>query len=441
MTDKRVAIHTLGCKVNQTESEAMLGLFQKHGYTPVGWREEADVYVINTCTVTHLGDRKSRQMIRQAIKRNPAAKIVVTGCYAQTSPGEVLAIPGVDLVIGTQDRGRLVELVEQVQKGQAPLNLVADITQRREFEELPLESFVHRTRAFVKIQDGCNQFCSYCIVPYARGRVRSRQPDRVIAELQRLVQAGFAEIVLTGIHTSAYGQDLGEGASLASLLCRVLTEVPALPRLRLSSLEPTEITDELIELVAANPALCRHFHIPLQSGHDEILFRMNRHYTTREYRQLVDKIRAFVPGVAITSDVIVGFPGETETHFLQSLQFIDELNFTDLHVFKYSPRAGTRAAKFPNQVAPQVKEERSQRLIALAREEAGRFARAFLGQTLTVLIEEQAGPARWAGYTDNYLRVVLPAVDERDLRGQLVRVTLERIEDDKIIGRYPSMSN
>ncbi|MQL51665.1 tRNA (N(6)-L-threonylcarbamoyladenosine(37)-C(2))-methylthiotransferase MtaB [Desulfofundulus thermobenzoicus] len=432
---KTVALVTLGCKVNQYESDALATLFRRRGYRVVDFSKPADVYVINTCTVTHLGDRKSRQLIRRATRNNPGAMVVVTGCYAQTSPGEVLAIPGVDLVVGTRDKARLVDLVEeQAGRKDGPVAAVGDIFAVEEFTELPVPALPSRVRAFLKIQEGCNNYCAYCIIPFARGPLRSRDPERVLAEARRLVREGFKELVLTGIHTGAYGQDRPGDMDLAGLVGR-LAEIPGLLRLRLSSVEPMDITGELVQSMASRPNICRHLHIPLQSGDDQVLARMRRHYTTEDFRRLVRDIRARIPEVAISTDVIVGFPGETDENFASTLAFVREMAFSRLHVFKYSPRRGTAAASFPDQISAQVKGERSHRLIALGEELAVSFARQYIGKEVLVLVEE-ASPQRkgfYEGLTDNYLRVFFPGGSH--LVGQIVPVLVEEAEGPDLKGR------
>lgn len=301
-----VAFHTLGCKVNHYETEAVWNLFKQAGYRRVDFNDEADVYVINTCTVTNTGDKKSRQVIRRAVRRNPDAVIAVMGCYAQTSPAEVMSIPGVDIVIGTQDRDKILEYVERYQAERKPINAVRNIMKTRTFEELDVPAFTDRTRAFLKIQDGCNNFCTFCIIPWARGLLRSRKPESVLAQARQLVEQGYKEIVLTGIHTAGYGEDL-EDYSFAQLLADLI-QIDGLKRLRISSIEASQVTDEVIAVIQSSEKLCRHLHIPLQSGDDEILKRMRRKYTTAEYRAKIERIREALPGVAITTDVIVASP-------------------------------------------------------------------------------------------------------------------------------------
>ncbi|MEW6661280.1 MAG: tRNA (N(6)-L-threonylcarbamoyladenosine(37)-C(2))-methylthiotransferase MtaB [Bacillota bacterium] len=428
MAAKTAAVHVLGCKVNQQEAEALEKLFADAGYHLVNFNQPADVYVVHTCTVTNLGSSKSRQMIRRAVRTNPEAVVAVTGCYAQVSPEEVCQIPGVDLIIGTQDRGRIVELVEQVAQDRVPLNLVQELKQGNPFEELPMVTG-NRVRAFLKIQEGCRQFCTYCIVPYARGPLRSREPASAEKEAVLLVERGYQEIVLTGVHLGSYGVDLPGNPTLAGLI-RNLSRINGLSRLRLSSLDPNEFDAELLEVLTKSEVICPHLHIPLQSGEDQVLKRMGRRYTTEDYRQLLDKLRLAFPGLAVTTDIIAGFPGETAAQFAQTLAFAEEMAFAGIHVFKFSPRAGTPAAKFPHQVHPREKEERSQALLQLAQRLWRQYAAGFVGQVKTVLVEQEkeASKGLWEGHTDNYLKVVFPG--DGDLRGKLLPVTLKEIREE-----------
>jgi len=430
---KTVAITTLGCKVNQYESNAIAGMFRAAGYQTVDFDGPADIYIINTCTVTHLSDKKSRQFIRRAVRVNPEGLVVVTGCYAQTSPGEVMEIPGVDLVVGTVDRSRMVELVEGTAKG-GRISTVGDVFAVREFEELPAVAYTGRVRAFLKIQEGCNNYCSYCIIPYARGALKSRRPKNVLEEAGRLVAGGFQEIVLTGIHTGAYGQDSNQHISLADLLRRLST-IPGLARIRLSSVEPMDFNDGLIDVFASGPPVCRHIHIPLQSGDDTILKNMRRHYTTSGFQKLVEKLHCRVPGVAITTDVIVGFPGETEEQFQNTYNFVQASGFAGMHVFKYSPRRGTPAADFPGQVEPPVKDERSRMLITLGEKMTAAYAKKFIATTQEVLAEEyyDADNDLYQGYTDNYLKVVFSG--NNNLRGKIIKVYIEVLKGMHLTGR------
>lgn len=413
---KRAAVYVLGCKVNQHEGEALTNLFREAGYQSVPFDDEADVYVIHTCTVTHLGDRKSRQMIRRAIRRNPQAVVAVTGCYAQTSPGEILDIEGVDLVIGTKERSRIVQLVQQVEKG-TPVNKVGPWGELTDFEDLTsMETAT--VRAFLKVQEGCRQFCAYCIIPYARGPVRSRPLNDTVDKVRQLVGRGYQEVVLTGIHIGVYGEDLAGDINLNSLL-KELVQVPGLKRLRLSSIDPNEMTEPLLDTITSEPIICPHFHIAIQSGSDEVLKRMRRPYDTAYFRQVVKQIRSRRPGVAITTDVMVGFPGETDAMFAETLAFAREMSFADMHVFKYSPRQGTPAAGYQQQVTPQVKDVRSKQLIGLANQMWRYYAANYIGRKLEVLVEQRQQDL-WEGHSNNYLKVRF--ADSGDLRGEFVIV-------------------
>lgn len=422
-----VAFHTLGCKVNSYETEAIWQLFKANGYDRVDFETgSADVYVINTCTVTNTGDKKSRQVIRRAIRRNPEAIVAVTGCYAQTSPKEIAEIPGVDIIIGTQGRERLLEYVEQIQAERKPINAVANIMKARDFEELEVPNFTDRTRASLKIQEGCNNFCTFCIIPWARGLMRSRKPESVIAQAQKLVDAGYQEIVLTGIHTGGYGEDL-EDYNLAKLLVD-LHQVKGLRRIRISSIEASQITDEVIEVINNSELICRHLHVPLQAGHDEVLKRMRRKYTTAEFAERIAKVRQALPGVAITTDVIVGFPGETDEQYQAGYDFIKNLGFAELHVFPYSMRTGTPAARMEDQVADEVKHDRVAKLIELNQQLTMDYAKDFVGDVLEVIPErlDKEGPNQGllGGYSDNYLNVVFAGSE--DLIGKACKVKLEQ---------------
>ena len=422
----RVCFVTLGCKVNQTESEAVAQLFREAEYAVVSASEEAEVVVINTCTVTNTGDSKSRQIIRRMIKAHPESIIIVMGCYAQTAPGEILDIEGVDLVLGTQDRAKILEWIERVKKERQPQNAVHDIWQAEEFEELPQLREEERTRAFLKIQEGCNQFCTYCIIPYARGPLRSRLPENALAEAGRLAEAGYPEIVLTGIHTGFYGQDLKNGWNLARLV-RELVKIPGLRRLRLSSIEPVEYTDELIESIVSSEKVCPHLHMPLQSGSDRILALMGRPYNLREYQDLLAKMRKQIPDLAVTTDIIAGFPGETQADHQAAAEFVKSCNFSRINVFPYSRRKGTPAADFPDQVLQKVKEERVQELLTIGRASQAAFISRFTGRPVEVLLEKVDKQGRAWGHTPHYIQVQLPAGEKEKpwQPGQFVQIVLE----------------
>lgn len=404
----KVAFETLGCKVNQYETEAMVELFKKAGYEIVDFGEFADVYVINTCTVTSFGDKKSRQMIRKAKKLNDDSIIAVVGCYSQVSPEKVMEIPGVNIIVGTNGRDRIVELVEQYKVEKVPINHVSNIMNVRKFEELEIEEYRDKTRAFLKIQDGCNRFCSYCLIPYARGPIRSREPEKVIEQVERLSKSGFKEIILSGIHVASYGKDLCRG-NLVDLIEKIQC-IDGIERIRIGSVEPTFFNDDTIGRLREVSKLCRHFHLSLQSGCDETLKRMNRRYTTSEYEDIVYRLREAFPGVSITTDIIVGFPGETEEEFNKTYDYLRRLELSKMHIFKYSPREGTPAAKFRDQVSPQEKERRSDLLLELSSQYESKFIGKFIGQKLSVLYEQtdKEMDGYIEGHTDNYINVKAP---------------------------------
>ncbi|WP_096188347.1 tRNA (N(6)-L-threonylcarbamoyladenosine(37)-C(2))-methylthiotransferase MtaB [Evansella halocellulosilytica] len=431
-----VAFHTLGCKVNHYETEAIWQLFQQAGYEKTEYDQTSDVYVINTCTVTNTGDKKSRQVIRRAIRKNPEAVVCVTGCYAQTSPAEIMAIPGVDIVVGTQDRHKLIEYIGQFRKDREPINGVGNIMKARVYEELDVPSFTDRTRASLKIQEGCNNFCTFCIIPWARGLMRSRKPEDVIAQAKQLVMAGYKEIVLTGIHTGGYGEDMKD-YSLAKLLLD-LEEVEGLKRIRISSIEASQITDEVIDVIDRSNKVVRHLHVPLQSGSNSVLKRMRRKYTMEFFYERILKLKKALPGLAITSDVIVGFPGETDEEFQETFDFIRKVHFSELHVFPYSKRTGTPAARMDDQVEDDVKNERVHRLIELSNQLAKEYASQFEGEVLEVIPEEKdkenPDSGYYIGYTDNYLKVKVP-VDE-SMVGEIVKVKIDQAGYPYNIGSF-----
>ncbi|WP_404468536.1 tRNA (N(6)-L-threonylcarbamoyladenosine(37)-C(2))-methylthiotransferase MtaB [Sutcliffiella horikoshii] len=422
-----VAFHTLGCKVNHYETEAIWQLFKANNYERTEFEGTADVYVINTCTVTNTGDKKSRQVIRRAIRKNPDAVICVTGCYAQTSPAEIMAIPGVDVVVGTQDRVKMLDYIEQFKQERQPINGVGNIMKARVYEELDVPAFTDRTRASLKIQEGCNNFCTFCIIPWARGLMRSRDPQEVVTQAQQLVDAGYKEIVLTGIHTGGYGEDMKD-YNFAMLLRELDEKVEGLKRIRISSIEASQITDEVIEVLNNSDKIVRHLHIPIQSASNTVLKRMRRKYTMEFFAERLDRLKEALPGLAITSDVIVGFPGESEEEFMETYNFIKEHKFSELHVFPYSKRTGTPAARMTDQVDEEVKNERVHRLIALSDQLAKEYASTFEDEVLEVIPEEiyKEAPDQglYVGYTDNYLKVVFPATEE--MVGKLVKVKIAK---------------
>ncbi|WP_018661421.1 tRNA (N(6)-L-threonylcarbamoyladenosine(37)-C(2))-methylthiotransferase MtaB [Heyndrickxia acidiproducens] len=422
-----VAFHTLGCKVNHYETEAIWQLFKQAGYERVDFEATSDVYVINTCTVTNTGDKKSRQTIRRAVRKNPDAVICVTGCYAQTSPGEVMEIPGVDVVVGTQDRVKMLDYIEQYRKQRQPINGVKNIMKNRVYEEMDVPYFTDRHRASLKIQEGCNNFCTFCIIPWARGLMRSRDPQEVIRQAQQLVDAGYKELILTGIHTGGYGQDFKD-YNLAMLLKDLEAQVHGLKRVRISSIEASQLTDEVIDVIRNSKIIVRHMHVPLQSGSDTVLKRMRRKYTMAQFAERITKLKAALPGLALTSDVIVGFPGETEEEFMETYNFIKEYQFAELHVFPYSPRTGTPAARMADQIDENVKNERVHRLITLSDQLAKAYASKFENEVLEVIPEERfkedPHSGLYEGYSDNYMKIVFPATE--DMVGKLVKVKITK---------------
>ncbi|QNH55048.1 tRNA (N(6)-L-threonylcarbamoyladenosine(37)-C(2))-methylthiotransferase MtaB [Selenomonas timonae] len=426
----RAAFMTLGCKVNQFETETMEGLFRARGYEVVPFEERAEVYVINTCSVTHLSDRKSRQLIRRAARTNPSACIAVTGCYAQVAPEEIRALEGVRVVIGTKERARIVDYVEEALRADTgAIGTITDIMQARVFEDIPLHALPHRTRAFLKIEDGCQNFCTFCIIPYARGPVKSRELSAVAREMKLLTEAGFHEVVLTGIHLGAYGIDLRDRPTLADA-CRTALAEEDLRRLRLGSLESVELSAELLELMRTEPRFAAHLHLPLQAGSDNVLRAMNRHYDTAAFATLLEDVRRAVPGVAISTDIIVGFPGETEEDFAAGLDFVRAMGFARMHVFPYSPRKGTPAARRSDQVLPMLRKERAARMQALADELAEEYHRAALGSVADVLFETSADGVT-DGLTETYIRVY---TDAPVTRGEIAPLRLTHLYRDGVWG-------
>jgi threonylcarbamoyladenosine tRNA methylthiotransferase MtaB len=399
----KVAFTTLGCKVNQFETEVMEGLFKEKKYEIVNFEEVADVYVINTCSVTHLGEKKSRQLIRRAIKNNNKAIVAVVGCYSQVAADEIAKIEGVSLIVGTKERKNIVTLVETVLKEHQPLQVVEDVMDYHEFEDIPLLNNPDRTRAFLKIQDGCSNFCTYCIIPYTRGPLKSRKLDSILSEAEKLLESGFKEIVLTGIHLGAYGKDLADEIALVDVV-KALLDNEKLTRLRLGSLESIELDQEILEIMNQDQRLCRQLHLPLQSGSDKILKKMNRNYTTAEFKALIDNIYAKVPGVAITTDVIVGFPGENSTDFNEAVEFIKNMNFSKIHIFPYSKRKNTPAANYAEQVSEEEKKKRSVYLKEISDMASAKYRNKMLNTTVEILVENIT-PDYAEGLASNYVKV------------------------------------
>jgi len=430
----RVAITTLGCKVNQYESAAIGEALSQRGYTMVPFSATADCYIINTCTVTARTNYQSRQIIRQAIRKNPEAVVVVTGCYAQTASAEIAEIPGVTLIAGHAEKEQIPDLIGHLLKNQLEVR-VGNIQETRQFSSLELTRFQDHTRAFLKIQDGCNAWCSYCIVPAARGRSRSLAADKVMENLTRLGRTGYREVVLTGIHLGAYGHDFSPTFSLVDLLHKVEEQRPV-ERLRLSSIEPTEISDDLISLLQRSALLCPHLHIPLQSGDDAILSRMKRHYTASFFKTLLEKLSSSIPDLAIGIDVIAGLPGEDDAAFEHTVKLIEALPVSYLHVFPYSVRSGTPAAGMPNQVPPGEKKKRAEILRSLGNRKREAFARRFQDRCLRVLVEKRRERKSnlMKGFSDNYLPILLTNSDVSQVN-QLVNVRIEGIDGTRILGR------
>lgn len=426
---RTVATLTLGCKVNQYETEAMEELFVAQGYSLTDFEGFADVYVINTCTVTAMSDKKSRQMIRRTRKLNPDAVVAVIGCYSQKAPEEVLKIEEVNLVMGTTGKNNIVKEVARTSSRDKRI-VVDDIMKLRDFEEMSISSAGDHTRAFVKIQDGCDRFCTYCIIPYARGPVRSRQMDSIVREVTSLVGNGYREVVLTGIHVASYGKDLKQG-SLIDVIER-LCKIEGLERIRTSSVEPTIITEDFLKRLSSLPQFCPHFHLSLQSGCDSVLKRMNRRYDTGQYREAVDKIRRYYPKAAITTDVIVGFPGETAEEFETTRRYLQEIKLFEMHIFPYSPREGTVAAKMKDAVTKDEKQRRSKILIELGEEHRREFMDSHIGDEVEVLLETFEEGYCY-GHTVNYIKVRVES--KRDLSNEIRRVHLESVQEDRMEGR------
>ncbi len=417
--EKTFSILTLGCKVNQYESEAMSELFESRGYRQVENDDFSDVYIVNTCTVTNLSDRKSRQFIRKSKKNNPNSVVAVVGCYSQVSPEEVKSIEGVDVVVGTTERNRIVDLIEESKKNNEKINIVKDLKNVREFANTTNFDSNNRTRAYMKVQDGCNRFCTYCIIPFARGPIRSRTIEDSVREARTLADRGFKEIVLTGIHIGSFGMDLGDMRLID--LIEAIAEVDGIERIRLSSVEPLIITDDFMERAVKTGKLCDHFHLSLQSGSNNILKAMNRRYTREDYIEKANIIRKYMPHAGLTTDIIVGFPGESQEDFEDSMKIVKEVGFSRIHVFKYSKRKNTRAAVMKNQIDGNVKKERSEKLIALGEEYQEIFERENMKTTHSVLFEEKHDGVYY-GYTTNYIRV--KAKSEEDLTNKIKKVKI-----------------
>ena len=433
-----VAFATLGCRVNHYETEAMTEKFLREGYEITEFDNFADVYVINTCSVTNMSDKKSRQIIGRARRKNENAVIAAVGCYSQVSPDEVSKIDGVDVVLGTRNKGDVVYYVNKAKDEGKMQVAVGEVLKNKTFEELNIEEYQDKTRAFLKIQDGCNRFCTYCLIPYTRGRTCSKDPDKVLEEIKRLEEHGFKEIVLSGIHTASYGVDLEGDVTLISLL-QEIEKLDGIERVRIGSIEPSFFTGEVIEKMRHMKKLCPQFHLSLQSGCDETLKRMNRRYTAKEYEEAVYKIRENLKDASITTDVIVGFPGETDEEFNETYKFLERIKLTKTHIFKFSPRKGTKAENMPNQVDGTIKENRSKALIELNNKNEGEFSESLVRREMDVLVEKELNekPGYFEGYTRNYVRVVFES-EKSDIIGKIVKCKIEEANGDYVSGKILS---
>ena len=437
--EKIVAFCTLGCKVNQYETNAMIEQFIKKGYTIKEFNEKADIYIINTCTVTNMADRKSRQMLRRAKELNPNSIIVACGCYAQVAKEELKKIPEIDLIYGTNEKNKIADLVDSLRtshfasKTENDNNIketkVTDVMYQKEFLDFGVTDYTEKTRAVIKVQDGCDRFCSYCIIPYARGHVRSRKIQNVVEEIKTIAQKEIKEVVITGIHLASYGKDFKPHAELIDLL-EEINKIEGIERIRLGSLEPTLITEGFLERLSKLEKICDHFHLSLQSGCNETLKRMNRRYTTEEFEKGVELLRKYYKNVALTTDIIVGFPGETEEEFNKTYEFLKKINFYQMHIFKYSPRKGTKAAVMPNQIDGSIKEQRSAKLIDLSHNNEVIYNEAEVGKELEVLWEEREGEYI-KGHTTNYKIVKMPY---KQIENTISKAKIEKVENLELIG-------
>ena len=431
----RIAFCTLGCKVNQYETNGMMQKFMDKGYEIVDFNEKADIYIINTCTVTNMSDRKSRQMLRQAKKLNQDALVVACGCYAQVAQDEVKAIPEIDLVLGTNEKKDIVLYIEDYldnkkidgnyeNKITSENSITDDVMKNLVYDDFGDVTFTEKTRAVIKVQDGCDRYCTYCLIPYARGRIRSRKPESVVSEITKIAEEGIKEVVITGIHVASYGRDFDKKYELIDLL-EEINKIDGIERVRLGSIEPLLISEEFMERFSKLDKMCHHFHLSLQSGCDETLKRMNRRYSCTEFAEIVDRIRRYFDDSILTTDVIVGFPGETDEEFNKTVEFLKNIKFYKMHVFKYSPRRGTVAERMPDQVSSEIKDERSKVLLEMSDENENYYQESYLGKTVKVLFEEKDGDF-YKGHTANYIMVKVKSDD--DLSGKIIDVKLESID-------------
>lgn len=428
----KVAFYTLGCKVNQYETNGMIQAFLEKGYKIVDFTEKSDIYIINTCTVTSISDKKSRQMIRRTKQLNPEAIVVAVGCYAQVAKDKLEEIEDIDLILGISEKTEIIKYVEEEIKERSPKTYISDVMHQKQFVDFGSVNYTDKNRVAIKVQDGCNQFCTYCIIPYARGRIRSRKIENVKKEVEDLAQKGIKEIVITGIHVASYGKDLEENIGLIDLL-EEINKIDGIERIRLSSLEPTLITEEFVKRLSKLAKICDHFHLSLQSGCNETLKRMNRHYTTEDFKKATELLRKTYPNVALTTDIIVGFPGETEEEFNITYDFLKEINFYKMHVFKYSPRHGTKAEKMPNQIDGNIKEERSKKLIELSDKNEINQNKRYINKNLDVLIEEFE-EGYYKGHTTNYIMVKIQE-NTNNLQNKIVTVKIIDNEGIDLIGK------
>jgi len=429
----KVALYTLGCRVNSYESEAMAEKFIKEGYEVVSFDEFSDVYVINTCTVTNMGDKKSRQMIGRARRHNPEAIIAVVGCYSQIASDEIAQIEGVDVVLGSRNKGDIVYWVNRAREESKQVVEVKDVLKNNKFEQLAINEYQDKTRAFLKIQDGCNRFCSYCLIPFARGGVCSKEPEKILKEVKELSKNGFKEIILSGVHTASYGVDLEGNWDLVKIL-EEINKIEGIERIRIGSIDPTFFTEGVIERIYNLEKMCPHFHLSLQSGCDATIRRMNRKYTAQEYKDVVENLRKYMKDVSITTDIIVGFPGESNVEFEATYEFLKGIKLSKMHIFKYSKRTGTKAAEMPFQVDGLIKEERSKKLIELNNALEVEFMGKFIGREMRVLYEEAISGKEntYVGYTENYIKVITES--DENLEGKIVPTKLVAVKQENMVG-------
>ncbi len=429
----KVALYTLGCRVNSYESEAMAEKFIKEGYEVVSFDEFSDVYVINTCTVTNMGDKKSRQMIGRARRHNPEAIIAVVGCYSQIASDEIAQIEGVDVVLGSRNKGDIVYWVNRAREESKQVVEVKDVLKNNKFEQLAINEYQDKTRAFLKIQDGCNRFCSYCLIPFARGGICSKEPEKILKEVKELSKNGFKEIILSGVHTASYGVDLEGNWDLVKIL-EEINKIEGIERIRIGSIDPTFFTEGVIERICNLEKMCPHFHLSLQSGCDATIRRMNRKYTAQEYKDVVENLRKYMKDVSITTDIIVGFPGESNVEFEATYEFLKGIKLSKMHIFKYSKRTGTKAAEMPFQVDGLIKEERSKKLIELNNALEVEFMEKFLGREMRVLYEEAISGKEntYVGYTENYIKVITES--DENLEGKIVPTKLVAVKQENMVG-------